>query len=772
MEGEGTDGGSRRVSKTTQKKKRKKGSSTPKTVEEITAAFDKFAGIDVEPTRKAVRAVLQETFGDDFCNKDIKTGLDLLENPPIDIEEEAKRLADAISIDELEFNTITGVQTFGKSKKKEFADVTKEIATLALALHRADLKLAREEKKEDKEPENLVYTIGKAKEVNYVHPAQHFDRETGEAWFGFQLPLSATDAAGKTTTKDVHMLVTLSKPPIPCIPKFLKMSGKKLLVIPYSAGKFGNRISNECLNAISSELSEHTEHTLTPYTLFLKNKKTWKELIWFRDDRWYDFLVLWTFGTYLHRLFAVYAYLFLNGPKGSGKSRVAEIISLTAFNGELSPNLSPSSLFRTVESCCSTLCLDEMEMLGTKKELFHELRSMLLHGYKAGGVVKRTEPGKDGELRQVRFSVYSPKLIGNIEGLDDVLEDRCIPIMMQRLSGSKLRPELKAIVNRIVRTKKRLETFQKLRDSYYMLAYKHWPRIDTLYREAEEAEDESKIVARHLELWFAILTLARFFDEDEGLSGIEDKMRGLIADSIETYQQQEADSNEHTFISTLWSLVKDKTKEEHPWLSYKEIRQAWANHLKGWPGEEMEKRPQPDIPDWMTPRYTGKMFRRKLNFTNKQLKRTGKGGGWHAELTKDHIQELIEYFDVDIEGQDETEHESQRGGFQGRLEEVEREKEGQKHELEGKRGSDKTNKIDPPPSKMSSVSSESSEIDLTNRELRFLREHTVGSGFEPAVDDMDIVGGLVAKGCLSDEEKTGTYRITELGEAALREVGS
>jgi len=57
---------------------------------------------------------------------------------------------------------------------------------------------------------------------------------------------------------------------------------------------------------------------------------------------------------------------------------------------------------------------------------------------------------------------------------------------------------------------------------------------------------------------------------------------------------------------------------------------------------------------------------------------------------------------------------------------------------------------------------------LTKKEAQYLRNHIAGSGFEPAVDDMDTVGGLVAKGCLSDEEKTGTYQITELGEAALR----
>ena len=54
---------------------------------------------------------------------------------------------------------------------------------------------------------------------------------------------------------------------------------------------------------------------------------------------------------------------------------------------------------------------------------------------------------------------------------------------------------------------------------------------------------------------------------------------------------------------------------------------------------------------------------------------------------------------------------------------------------------------------------------LTKRELQYLRQHMAGSGFEPAVNNMDIVGSLVAKGCLSDEEKSGIYQVTELGAA-------
>lgn len=50
-----------------------------KTVEELTAALDKWNGVEISPTAKAVKSVLMEEFGGDFCDEDVETTLDLLE---------------------------------------------------------------------------------------------------------------------------------------------------------------------------------------------------------------------------------------------------------------------------------------------------------------------------------------------------------------------------------------------------------------------------------------------------------------------------------------------------------------------------------------------------------------------------------------------------------------------------------------------------------------------------------------------------------------------
>src|SRR3989344_7161905 len=44
------------------------------------------------------------------------------------------------------------------------------------------------------------------------------------------------------------------------------------------------------------------------------------------DDDYYSLISLWTMGTYLHKQFSSYSYLFFNAMKGSGKSRLLKMI--------------------------------------------------------------------------------------------------------------------------------------------------------------------------------------------------------------------------------------------------------------------------------------------------------------------------------------------------------------------------------------------------------------------------------------------------------------
>jgi len=76
-------------------------------------------------------------------------------------------------------------------------------------------------------------------------------------------------------------------------------------------------------------------------------KKQFEEYIDFSDSRYYILLSIWIIGTYFHRLFNTYPYIHLNGRISSGKTKTLTLISLLAFNGELSFQSTPSAHIAT-----------------------------------------------------------------------------------------------------------------------------------------------------------------------------------------------------------------------------------------------------------------------------------------------------------------------------------------------------------------------------------------------------------------------------------------
>lgn len=158
----------------------------------------------------------------------------------------------------------------------------------------------------------------------------------------------------------------------------------------------------------------------------------------FTEDWHYDLMSLWCIGTYFHQIFNSYPYLFLNSVKRSGKTLCLTLTGCMAFNSINALSMTPSSLFRIVESTNGTLLIDEIEKINKKDE--SDLRTLLLAGYKKGAEVPRVEEKKTGGLKTYgipTYSVFSPKALANISGIEDILEDRAITMILQRGNDKK-----------------------------------------------------------------------------------------------------------------------------------------------------------------------------------------------------------------------------------------------------------------------------------------------------------------------------------------------
>jgi len=157
----------------------------------------------------------------------------------------------------------------------------------------------------------------------------------------------------------------------------------------------------------------------------------------YMDLKQEDYLLIgvWILGTYFHQSFRSYPYLFFNAMKGSGKSRILNLVTLLSKRGIVLNSLTEAVLFRTT----GTLGIDEFEGIGKKGN--DNLRELLNSAYKKTGKVLRMKKvsGKDGESQEVEeFEVYRPILMANIWGMDETLGDRCIQLILEKSVNPKI----------------------------------------------------------------------------------------------------------------------------------------------------------------------------------------------------------------------------------------------------------------------------------------------------------------------------------------------
>ena len=174
---------------------------------------------------------------------------------------------------------------------------------------------------------------------------------------------------------------------------------------------------------------------LSPIYLVKQIEENIRKFYYINDENTYKMLALYIYATYYYELFGQIPYLFLNGEKGSGKSVLDTVIYMYAFDAKMAVDISESSLFRMVSIEGGTIILDEMENLTSKgKNQDSTMASALKGGYSRSGLIYRYNKEKNAVEG---FNVYGPKIISNIFGLDDIIEDRCIQISTYRLHVTK-----------------------------------------------------------------------------------------------------------------------------------------------------------------------------------------------------------------------------------------------------------------------------------------------------------------------------------------------
>ncbi len=325
-------------------------------------------------------------------------------------------------------------------------------------------------------------------------------------------------------------------------------------------------------------------------------------------------LALWTIGTYFQHVFHTYPYIFLNGVKASGKSKTLDVTRQLAFNAFASALMSTASLFRLIQSTSATMLVDEAESL-RNKDRREGFREIMLAGYKKGTSTFRVEEQKVGDIKTFvvkEFFLFSPKMIANIAGLEDVLESRAIPVTMKPTVNQK-------IANLDIDPTS--AHWQNLRDEIYVFAMASWQMIMSIY---QLEQNDGYFKNREWELWKPILALARHFTTAEN---------NLHAEILEFAKKKVAEARQEDITETddaqLVELLLDLVTVDG-WYSIKSVMSPLAVKLDI-PTQKLSDETV-RYPKWFNARRVGAMFRR-LGFKNK--KRTKHG--YMVRLTKQDV---------------------------------------------------------------------------------------------------------------------------------------
>jgi hypothetical protein len=149
----------------------------------------------------------------------------------------------------------------------------------------------------------------------------------------------------------------------------------------------------------------------------------------------YTAVALWVMHTHAFEAAEVTPYLQVFSPeKGSGKTRLLEVLELLVAKPWRVTTPSEAVIFRMIEETTPTLLLDEYDTIFDGKGGNREgLRGILNSGYRLGAKVPRCESKPNSsEQKIVNFRVFCPKVLAGLRDLPDTVADRSIPILMRK----------------------------------------------------------------------------------------------------------------------------------------------------------------------------------------------------------------------------------------------------------------------------------------------------------------------------------------------------
>ncbi len=147
-------------------------------------------------------------------------------------------------------------------------------------------------------------------------------------------------------------------------------------------------------------------------------------------------VALWILHTHAFGAAVTTPYLHITSPqKGSGKTRLLEVLELLVRQPMRASNISDAGLYAAIHTLRPTMLIDECDAIFADHSR-QDLRAILNSGNRAGGTVTRASYDK-GEHGVVRLDVFGPKALAGIGSIPDTIAHRSIEIALKRRLDSE-----------------------------------------------------------------------------------------------------------------------------------------------------------------------------------------------------------------------------------------------------------------------------------------------------------------------------------------------
>lgn len=266
--------------------------------------------------------------------------------------------------------------------------------------------------------------------------------------------------------------------------------------------------------------------TIKASELFNRIKKFLQQFI-IVSEEFYYVLVSYVMMTYVYILFQVIPYLWINGEKGTGKSTIMKLLNKLCFNSLFCSNINPANIFRQIDNNGSTIILDEFErMYGEEKQ---DIIKLLNQGFNKDGIVPRCV-GQNNQMK--KFRSFSPKIMGGISNIDDVLYERCIKYTTEKVKNVK--------VTKFKDNEQDKKEIKEITENLYLFGFNYAKQIKNIYEKEENFFKGNTL--REEDLWIPILCIARIIDREQPLN-VENKIlayaKKLSKEKFERYVENE-----------------------------------------------------------------------------------------------------------------------------------------------------------------------------------------------------------------------------------------